>query len=94
MTHTPGPWYVDKYGGRFGSKNVRGSNGWLVAELPRDATGSIQKANARLIAASPTMFEVLEDMAAGSCCQTPGCNIEDPMCDTMQARFAIEGIKP
>ena len=42
--------------------------------------------------ASLKMFDVLEELAAGSCCQTPGCGIDDPKCDTMMARYAINGL--
>lgn len=46
-------------------------------------------ANARLIAAAPTMFGALEDIASTPCCETPGCCFEDPLCDAMIARAAL-----
>jgi hypothetical protein len=34
-------------------------------------------------------IEVLRDFASSACCQTDGCGLEDPMCDTMQARTVL-----
>lgn len=33
--------------------------------------------------------EALEGLAAGQCCETPGCCTDDPLCDTMIARQAL-----
>ena len=87
MTHTPRPWKKE------GLKVTAAGHG-VICVCPVVSVGGTfnVEANARLIATAPRMFEVLEEMAAGSCCQTPGCNIDDPMCDTMVARYAIEGI--
>ena len=38
------------------------------------------------------MREALEGIADSGCCLTPGCNVEDPMCDTMIARAALEEV--
>lgn len=63
MSHTPGPWKLNKYGGlgggRFGTKPViiDGSgwgHDWSSSELERKA------ADARLIAAAPRMVKTLE----------------------------------
>lgn len=33
--------------------------------------------------------DALLNIASGGCCQTPGCSIDDPRCDTMLARAAL-----
>ena len=71
MNTTPGPWYVR----RFSPEEVREANyidivnipdgklsdypdGWLIAEI--DAEHPVDIANARLIAAAPSLLEALE----------------------------------
>ena len=36
------------------------------------------------------MREALEGIASSGCCLTSGCNVEDPLCDAMIARAALE----
>jgi hypothetical protein len=33
--------------------------------------------------------EALEEIASGPCCGTPGCSVDDPLCDSMIARAAL-----
>jgi len=35
---------------------------------------------------------VLKELGEGSCCQTPGCCEDDPMCDPMIARAGIREV--
>ncbi len=39
------------------------------------------------------LLAALKDIASSQCCQTSGCSIGEPMCDTMIARAAIAGVK-
>jgi hypothetical protein len=39
------------------------------------------------------MKEALEQVASGSCCQTPDCCIDEPYCDAMVARAALKKAK-
>lgn len=48
------------------------------AELTR-----LREENARL-------REALEGLASGQCCETPGCSTDDPKCEAMIARQALE----
>ena len=56
MTHTPGPW-------SFSDEFVLDSNGWSVADpycrCTADTSPGEIEANARLIAAAPTMLDAL-----------------------------------
>lgn len=64
MTHTPGPWRVDKRG----EVSVQGPDSFMVADCeilsirPNAPTGERCRANARLIAAAPDMLAALRDI--------------------------------
>jgi hypothetical protein len=83
--HTPGPWVQDTLGGTavFGG-------GELVADCaPTAFVGKYAIANARLIAAAPTMLEALRNIEAWAA--SPGeCTL-----DVMRAciRRTLEGIE-
>ena len=56
-------------------------------ELEYEATiAKLEAQNADLLAA-------LEGIALGACCQTPGCNTDDPKCYVMEACAAIAHVK-
>ena len=58
MKHTSGPWHVD--GGKQESLTIR-AGGQAVAVIPGYGTGS-RLADARLIAAAPSLLEALEQI--------------------------------
>ena len=64
--HTPGPWVVSDQGVGF---EVDSNDGWQVAQAqqrPEDGRGkpsSVRLANARLIAAAPTMADYIKRRA-------------------------------
>ena len=39
------------------------------------------------------LFDTMKEIARDSCCQTPGCCIDDPMCTPMTARAAVARFK-
>lgn len=59
--HTPGPWSVVK--DRFNNSQVYAENRNILDDLPI-ADNIIEKANASLIAACPTMYEYIAKKAA------------------------------
>ncbi len=68
------------------------------AEAEMEALASVkvkaEKAEAAIAAAldeRERLREFVEGIAGGSCCESPGCSIDDPMCDTMMARAMLEG---
>lgn len=60
-THTPGPWQQSGTHIRY-QKNPGGYR-FEIAEVFRDVGSEVGKANARLIAAAPEMFEALQEIA-------------------------------
>ena len=58
-THTPGPWKVSSHQTQIHSERYG-----LVATLEEFTEKSTTHANARLIAAAPEMFEVLQEILA------------------------------
>ena len=56
MSHTPGPWKVDR-------PYIRGA-GRVIASLESGRNEGEDAANARLIAAAPELFEALRDIYA------------------------------
>jgi hypothetical protein len=65
---------------------------WKIAEII-GGLGEVQvNANARLIAASPKMYQFIKDMAKGWECGTPGCCIDSPCCEVMEARALLAEI--
>jgi len=56
-------------------------------------TPEMGRRRARVIAAGDDLLEALKSIAAGECCLTPGCSINDPMCDAMIARAAIAKVE-
>lgn len=63
---------------------VREKRDWLQERYDqgRDVATSLTGDNKRL-------REALEGFASSTCCQTPGCCVDDPHCDTMTARQAL-----
>lgn len=65
MTHTPGPWHVDKSHVRSsvnaGDKHIAMVNWWKSGK-ENDVYGKEHEANALLIAAAPQMLKALEDL--------------------------------
>lgn len=60
--HTPGPWKIDDSGSMIETEhpvNLRGEYEHICDFRP-DLAGNINEANARLIAASPTLYDALE----------------------------------
>ena len=72
IAHTPGPWMAKK-------ATVRGEvNEWYVADdegvaviasCVTDTAGEPSEANARLIAAAPTMYEYIASSASNGCAE-------------------------
>ena len=78
MKFTPGPWKVDNFGGQpcivpaDAKKRAIGGiyqSGEYIATI-HDTIGKTKTANARLIAAGPKMYKLLEQAASLLC--TPG----------------------
>jgi hypothetical protein len=76
MLFTPGPWHVEDWSNKVNEGSFSGSikdeagnsifAGPFSFEALRGATTEEAKANALLISASPTMYEVLERFAAAA----------------------------
>jgi len=88
--HTPFPWHI-KY-----RVNIFGADDRLVASTGGFRTNVDDgehilenEANAILISRIPEMVDALVDIASGPCCESPGCTVDDPSCDTMRARAAL-----
>jgi hypothetical protein len=66
----------------------------VVAWLPISEFVSEKKTAeyARLIAAAPKMYQFIKDMAKGWECGTPGCCIDSPCCEVMEARALLAEI--
>ena len=56
----------------------------LVAELNELGAEEYKKRLVSLVAG-------LVDIAAGACCMTDGCSLDEPLCDVMMARAALRG---
>lgn len=87
MKHTPGPWRVSPWTYNNGetTKMVVQNNTDAVAEIwnlyrPNDLGHAEQRANARLIAAAPTMHNAIElalgYLRCGTLCNRKGMNIK------------------
>lgn len=63
--HTPAPWYID--GTIRGTDLIVSNNDYQIAICITHPNPDSNKANARLIAASPTMYEYIEKQAIAGC---------------------------
>ena len=70
-----------------GSFGIQGAS---VADVPKRRCAACDR---RLRDAAPDLLAALEGIALGACCQTPGCNTDDPKCYVMEARAAIAQAK-
>ena len=62
MNHTPGPWKVDSEGPPYVVVMSEVSDSGCGLKYAVAVGGGNEEANARLIAAAPTMLEVLEEV--------------------------------
>ena len=58
----------------------------------RDDGAALIKLLAAQSARLQQALEALRDIADDACCETPGCNVDDPKCTTMHARAALSRI--
>jgi hypothetical protein len=80
-SHTPGPWRVGNLKtSEFGKCYVYGKDGVLTADCVSRKRGLECEANARLIAAAPSLLEALEALL------DPFLSIDNPV--EMEATFA------
>lgn len=100
--HTPPPWRTAKPGEYPGKDFVvrtalnprRGHRyATMIASVFEGDLIKNGKDNARLIAAAPVMYDALQQIASGGCCLTPGCSVDNPMCDAMTARAALAQVE-
>lgn len=61
VQHTPGPWIICDDGGLCIHSPEYGSVGQVWTHLTMQSDGSVEGANARLIAAAPDLLEALAD---------------------------------
>lgn len=66
MKHTPGPWFASRpHGTIYIEARLRGNTLQEVAAIGPTETPIQQEANARLIAESPVMFDLLNRIRVG-----------------------------
>jgi len=88
-THTPGPWKIDStVGGSLGDK-VTASDGLTVCRTSLERSPEHREANARLIAAAPSLLEVCKAVATHIDPDAP-CATTSRKEVMMQLRAAIE----
>ena len=78
---TPGPWWLEDKNMFVTSRHF--DIAMIIHETPQAIS------NAHAIAALPDMVEALMQVAISSCCETPGCSIDEPYCDVMICRSAL-----
>lgn len=62
-------------------------------EAMEEAMGEIDKQDARieeLTALKDELVAALEEIESSGCCQTESCSVENPLCDGMIARAALQ----
>ena len=94
-------WEILRQATRLGEhdwpRSIAAKHSTLLASVQADLTtvaSSLYQARRELLAAEDErerLREFVEGIAGGSCCESPGCSIDDPMCDTMMARAMLEG---
>ena len=91
VEHTPGPWEFSRgYNGEF-IVTVSPDNDIIFPDHEDDSVE--WEANARLIALAPKMYEALQEVASGGCCQTEGCSPDYPCCDAMMAKAVLDELE-
>ena len=86
-THTPGPWRWERSGLLAEEHDGLSYYGAILRCL-----GNVTptEADARLIAAAPDLLAACKDISDSyGCCETPGCDTDNPKCIGSTARAAI-----
>ena len=71
------------------AEDIRECGCLMIGYLNEDDTTRVDMHYCPKHKAAPEMYEALEGIASGGCCETEGCTPDNPYCDANIARAAL-----